>query len=302
LQPAERAPFVIRHSSFVIRRCGHAWIVARSGLSTLSLALLIWAGNALSLRAVTVAELQKHLAGGTNITIIDIRLPVVFQQGHIPGAINIPASVCAAKKLPPLGKVVVCGDGLGQSETAAVTALSAKPGITVEVLEGGYAAWESAQGQTTRPRGLHPETPHYISYAEVKALKPGEAVLVDLRQSPAKAAKAALQTTGSQASALAQPLTDLAAEFPRLAVSQSPFGTSSGRAGGTAPLLVLIDRGDGAAQDTERVLRANGIKRCVILTGGELILARHGRPGRQRSGTRLMPTNSITPTVVQPSH
>jgi rhodanese-related sulfurtransferase len=36
-----------------------------------------------------------------------------------------------------------------------------------------------------------------------------------------------------------------------------------------------------------RTLRANGLKRVVILAGGEAALAREGKPGLQRLGTTL---------------
>ncbi|HWQ90547.1 MAG TPA: hypothetical protein VN673_02660, partial [Clostridia bacterium] len=45
--------------------------------------------------------------------------------------------------------------------------------------------------------------------------------------------------------------------------------------------------GDGAAQETARMLRANGVKRFVILAGGEQSLARKGKPGLQRVGSTI---------------
>jgi len=50
--------------------------------------------------------------------------------------------------------------------------------------------------------------------------------------------------------------------------------------------MVLIDGGgpDNSAQEMARTLKANGIKRVVILAGGEEILSRGGKPGLQRTG------------------
>ena len=59
----------------------------------------------------------------------------------------------------------------------------------------------------------------------------------------------------------------------------------------TPPLLVLIDNGDGVAQTMARTLKANGLKRYVILTGGELILSRQGQAGLQRSSPASQAAN-----------
>src|ERR1039458_9788558 len=94
--------------------------------------------------ALTVSDLQKQLAGGAKVTVVDIRSPLDFAQEHIPGAINIPASLCPLKQLPPLGKVVVYGDGLGRENIeAAAAALAAKPGLQVDILAGGFAGWKN---------------------------------------------------------------------------------------------------------------------------------------------------------------
>lgn len=270
--------------------------------SALPVACLIWCGTAVSLPAVTVGDLEKQLAGAQRTTVIDIRAPLLFARSHIVGAINVPASVCARKNLPPLGRVVVCDGGLGKEPTdAAVAALAAKPGITVEVLEGGFAAWESARAQTTQTKGVHRETHNYISYTELKALKADDVVLVDLRS----AIRASAPQTAEAAASTGAPLTDLAEEFPGRPVSHALFAapTSQAKAGAasiTPPLLVLIDDGDGVAQAMARTLEANGTKRYVILTGGELALVRQGRAGRQRSSpaSHLVPiTPSAGPTA-----
>jgi rhodanese-related sulfurtransferase len=240
-----------------------------------------------------VAGLNGQLAQGAKLTIVDVRSTALFSQGHIPGAINIPAALCSGNNLPPLGKVVVCGAGLGKDaeETAAAAALALKPGLSVEVLEGGYAAWQSAQGRTTQPRGLKPEALNYISYAQLKAAKADGVVLVDLRHQPAA-------NSNPAAAAAVQPLTDLAQAFPGFQVSQSAFSANpqvkSAVAGsGPPPLLVLIDNGDGTAPEMARTLQDSGMKRYAILAGGQLILARQGRPGLQRLGAGTQSTTTL---------
>ena len=191
--------------------------------SALPLGLFLWTGAVSSLPALTVSDLLKQMANGDNLTVIDVRLPAFYARGHIPGAINIPASLCAIKNLPPLGTVVVCGEGFGRDDNAAAVALGAKPGIKPDVLQGGFVAWESARAQTTHRKGIEPEAPHYLSYADLKAMQPADAVLVDLRES-SKATNAARRSAITEAANAS--LTDLAAEFPGMAISHSPFSVS----------------------------------------------------------------------------
>ncbi len=230
-------------------------------------------GVSLSAGAITVAQLQKEMAGKQKFTVIDIRDTKLFDQGHIPGAINIPASLCPLKRLPPLGQVVIYDDGLGFRGKAglnsAAAALSAKAGITVDILAGGFAAWESAQGLTTRGAGIHRETFNYLTYAELAAADPGDVVLVDLR----KPTPAVLKISGG--------LTDLAKEFPGRRVTSGTPAQLDG-----APLVVLIDSVDGSAEAQARLLKVRGIRRYAILAGGELSIARKGRRGLARSGPR----------------
>jgi rhodanese-related sulfurtransferase len=262
-----------------------------------SVCLAIGLVAALPARGLTVAELQKALAGGAHLTVIDVRSVTLFQLGHIPGAINIPAALCAQKHLPPLGRVVVCDAGLGgEGAATAALALSSKPGITAEVLAGGFAAWESAQAPTTRRAGLRPELPNYITYARLKAAKSEDYVLVDLRSPP----PAAVATSAASKVSVAAPaLTDLSVEFPGAHITTSPFSTaaSSKAASSSAappPLLVLIDNGDGKAQAMARALKAGGVRRYVILAGGELTLARHGEAGLKREGSHPLSSKSAS--------
>jgi rhodanese-related sulfurtransferase len=219
--------------------------------------------------ALSVAALQKLQAQGAPITLIDVRSPSAYAEEHIPGAINIPAPVCALKQLPPLGRVIVCGDGLVKDDDAtAASALAAKPGLQVEVLDGGFAAWKSAQAVTTRGAGLKQEKFNYITYDQMKASKKS-LVLYDLRH---------------PSSAGAPAVTDLGKEFPKLKRVQSRVEAT--QAGSGAPsLIVLIDDGNGDAEREARLLKLGGNHNYVILAGGEMILSRHGQAGLQRTAS-----------------
>ena len=246
------------------------------------LKLIGWAGKTalcaslvLPARAITVAALQRELAAGDKLTIIDVRQTSVFAKDHIPGAINIPATLCPLKNLPPLGKVVVYDDGLGRQGLgdlqSAAAALAKNPGTTVDILSGGYAAWQSAHGLTTAGRGLRAETINYITYAQLQAADPGDVVLIDLRKPTGTVLKNS------------PPLTDLTLEFPGRRVAASALAQTQGNSG-AAPLVVLIDSADGSAEAAARLLKAKGIQRYAVLVGGELAVARKGKPGLERSG------------------
>jgi rhodanese-related sulfurtransferase len=242
--------------------------------------------------AITPDALQQELAKANPPTVIDVRAVELFSQGHVDGAINIPASLVPLKKLPRLGRVVVYGDGLSDDETKAVAALNAKPGIQAELLVGGYAAWETDVRATTGKRGLSPEKAKYITYAQLQATT-GNVVLVDLRTEPA--AKKKQSSTGSVSQDAPAPLTDLTKAFPGKPITKSPQNlpqAANGKAASAGPpILVLIDNGDGVAQKTARDLRAQGNTRVVILAGGELTVARQGERGSQRTGMNVSDFN-----------
>jgi len=244
---------------------------------------------------VTPWELSNVLVQGEKITVIDIRSSALFQQGHIPEAINVPAWVLPERKLPRLGRVVVCGSGLGLDDPEdAVRILNGKPGIQAEVLLGGFAGWESAGESSTRPKGFVPEALPHITVPVLQQRQNPEMILVDLRSGTTK-------TEGNpQRLAVAdEPLTDLRQTFPKVGgVTRSPSdsppqpqsvgpdrGSTEPRRSAVTPLLVLIDDGDGViAQNTARALHSSGFRRVVILAGGERALSRGGKPGLQRSG------------------
>jgi rhodanese-related sulfurtransferase len=249
--------------------------------------LLCLAASATAAFAGSPAQVQQRLASGEKVTFVDVRPTSLFQEGHIPGAINVPAGLVAEKELPPLGRVVVYDDGLGvkTAETAAA-ALGKKQGITAEVLDGGFAGWETAKGQTTQRPGFKSEALPVITYAHLKQAQASDVVLVDLRKAP--------EAAGRVKSANSPALTDLSAEFPKARVAHSPFDGAAGATSNTKdaaaappPLLVLIDNNDGSAEATARTLKANGITRFVILAGGEEILARKGEKGLQRIGNTI---------------
>lgn len=230
-------------------------------------ALLVFAAFVSASTAATVDELRQILSGGQRVVLIDIRSRVRFVNGHIPGAMNIPAKVISMKRLPRLGRVIVYGDGVHTPVTMeAVADLDAMPGINAEILIGGYAAWSGGGRQSTETAGRHELVRTYLSLTDLKAIAEVEPnlVLVDLR--------------------VAGTLPDLSTEFPGTMIIEDHATVQEGaqRAkvrvsaflrGGkpdNEKLFVLVDDGDGRADEVAMRLRAAGVKRTAILAGGQI--------------------------------
>ena len=248
--------------------------------------------------ALAPQQLKQMLKQKEKIVIIDIRNNWAYRESHIPGAINIPAPVVQSKRLAPFGRVVVYGDGIRTDLVCkAVQHLNSKKGIEADMLEGGFGAWETLNLPTTHKYGLSQEKPDYISYHNLKkaAETNRDIVLVDLRR---KKADDKLQgiSAGQKVATLEKlkgKWTDLSEKFPglkKIRVSQ-PSGIyhtnqkipldelTSGNTEGRRKLYVLVDNGNNISREIAHRLKAAGIKRVVILAGGERSLRREGKAG-----------------------
>jgi rhodanese-related sulfurtransferase len=239
------------------------------------------------------AALSAMLDQGDKVTVIDIRSQKLYMQSHIRDAINIPAGIIARKPLPPIGSVVVCGDGIRQDITLkAVAALNLKTGIQAEHLEGGFAAWQTLNLPSTQSSGMKTERLRYITYEELRRASAGNPamVLVDLRRQHTKKRKTGQNRSPDDN----RNLSDLSEMFPELEVitldrrnsdsdPQSKDISIAALSGlsksGPNGVYVLIDEGDGKSEKVARRLHGSGLKQVVILVGGERILQREGRPG-----------------------
>jgi len=99
-------------------------------------------------REVAPEEVQsKLLNDGADVEVVDIRDPEAFEQGHVPGAVNVP--------LPELPRRVdehewdadeiVCVCPIGQSSIQAARLLGsyeAIDGDAVASMAGGYREWD----------------------------------------------------------------------------------------------------------------------------------------------------------------
>jgi rhodanese-related sulfurtransferase len=87
-------------------------------------------------------ELDGMVKRGEPVTIVDVRLPSDYAQGHIPGAINLPKgkwhTLQGVRKDRPA--VLYCYSQTCKLAAAAAMELAAH-GITVLEMEGGFPAW-----------------------------------------------------------------------------------------------------------------------------------------------------------------
>lgn len=222
--------------------------------------------------AITARDLWAALQSGQRPVVIDIRGAGAFAAGHIPGAMNLPAALLPAKPLPPLGRVVVVGDGLDPAAAReAVRELAARPGVEPELLEGGMPAWETRGLPGTRPAGVRGERLRFLSYAEFqRALENPDAVVVTVggaRVSPEDAAGRRVVAAGPGAP------------------GEAALGAVLGDGPSDRLFLVVAD-GRGAGEAVARRLRAAGARNVAVLAGGQETIERRGRAGRRTRTTR----------------
>ena len=87
-------------------------------------------------------ELAQQQQSG-RVSIIDVREPMEFVGGHIPGSRNIPLDQIAKVPLPDVPLVLVCQSG-ARSERAVATLRRHGHQDGLADLEGGLLAWQAA--------------------------------------------------------------------------------------------------------------------------------------------------------------
>lgn len=96
----------------------------------------------MGVKQITPAEVEKLLAEGKDITILDVRETYEVAQGKIPGAINIPLGVLNAR-IHELDKtkeyIVVCLSG---SRSSYATMILESLGFHAVNMVGGMMAWQ----------------------------------------------------------------------------------------------------------------------------------------------------------------
>lgn len=98
---------------------------------------------------ISAEDLWSLIQSDADLTVVDIRAPSTYRDGHIPGAVNLPMDELpdgiAAVDWSAEEIVVACP--IGQASIQAARLLESYEGInagTVRSLEGGYQEWEYA--------------------------------------------------------------------------------------------------------------------------------------------------------------
>ena len=92
---------------------------------------------------------------GKNIVLVDVRSPLAFWRGHLPGAINISASQSFAGALSGLPKsceIVIYGSGADHDDALRVASVINSSDRQIRIMRGGVAAWVALDLQLVRPR------------------------------------------------------------------------------------------------------------------------------------------------------
>jgi len=94
---------------------------------------------------ITAEQLRDRLADG-DVQVVDIRPAAAFEEGHIPGAINVPFTELADRvDGVEWGEEVVVACPIGQSSLQAARLLESYEGVDDDAiianLDGGYEAW-----------------------------------------------------------------------------------------------------------------------------------------------------------------
>jgi rhodanese-related sulfurtransferase len=89
-------------------------------------------------------ELEGILKRGEPVTVLDVRLPTDYAQGHIPGALNLPKGKWHTLKGLSRDRttIIYCYNQTCHLAAEAAVELAAQ-GFPVVEMEGGFAAWEA---------------------------------------------------------------------------------------------------------------------------------------------------------------
>ncbi|MEE8426491.1 MAG: rhodanese-like domain-containing protein [Woeseiaceae bacterium] len=100
-----------------------------------------------AMKYLTVSALEGLLKENHAVTLIDARTAEEFDEGHVPGAINVPIADLAEfvrnRDEYPAGPIVTMCGSTGRGEKAAAI-LGSEGEQSVQVLQGGLKAWRDA--------------------------------------------------------------------------------------------------------------------------------------------------------------
>ncbi len=91
---------------------------------------------------ISAHDLADQLAA-RDVTVIDVREPMEFAAGHIPGSLNVPLSRITQADLPSGPLVLVCQSGNRSSRALTQLLQQGHPHPVADLL-GGVPAWQQA--------------------------------------------------------------------------------------------------------------------------------------------------------------
>jgi rhodanese-related sulfurtransferase len=92
----------------------------------------------------SVDEVKRALDSGEEITVVDVREPAEYEEGHLPGAMLVPRGLLeyrAATDLPDQGRRIVTHCALGGRGTLAASTLTEMGYTNVANMQGGIKGW-----------------------------------------------------------------------------------------------------------------------------------------------------------------
>ena len=97
-----------------------------------------------SFQTISLADAKSKIDQG-NVTVVDLRDPAAFADGHIPGAMALDGSNVEefVKKMPRSQTILVCCYH-GNSSKGAAAYLTDQGFTDVYSIDGGFEAWRQA--------------------------------------------------------------------------------------------------------------------------------------------------------------
>lgn len=114
-----------------------AWLLLIMGLAATPVVAAGW-------QWIAPQRVHSMVKEGSGLWLVDVRIGSAFDQGHIEGAVNIPADLLQVRNLPKAKIIVLADDSLGLQNARKGAEILLKKGYEkVFILEGGLPAWQA---------------------------------------------------------------------------------------------------------------------------------------------------------------
>jgi rhodanese-related sulfurtransferase len=114
-----------------------AWLLLIVGMAATPVIAASW-------QWIAPQRVHSMVKEGSGLWLVDVRIASAFDQGHIEGAVNIPADLLKVRNLPKTKIIVLTDDALGLQNARKGAEILLKKGYEkVFILEGGLPAWQA---------------------------------------------------------------------------------------------------------------------------------------------------------------